>query len=286
MLIVKEISKKNPIIAGMVLLLIALLLRINDIFLLKIDELWGEIIISKLLGFILIISYTLYVKKNLGPMGLHKNRLGFSLVLGFIITFIIYLLSYVMEYTYLQIISQNPKLIIAAIDPKQGVKGGLFFAVWLLTGNIINSFMEEGLFRGLLIPKLLTRYSFVQANILQALLFGLWHLVWPLKDFFYDNTGMAAVLITGSSLFIATTINGFIWGYMYYKTNSLWVPWISHTLANSVLNLVHIKIDLGIDVTITYRGIFIIILGLISMIFINYINKKKNIKNLTAWNVN
>ena len=43
--------------------LICLILSIIDIFFLRIDELWGEIIISKALGFFIIVLYLWSLKK-------------------------------------------------------------------------------------------------------------------------------------------------------------------------------------------------------------------------------
>jgi hypothetical protein len=46
----------HPIVASLVLLAIALLLRIADIFIMRLHEIWGEILLSKALGFLAIIG--------------------------------------------------------------------------------------------------------------------------------------------------------------------------------------------------------------------------------------
>jgi membrane protease YdiL (CAAX protease family) len=130
--------------------------------------------------------------------------------------------------------SSNPSLQFAAIDPKAGVSGGFLFALWLVLGNFVNSFMEEGLFRGVMIPSCLTRLSFWQTNWLQAILFGAWHLPWALK---WYQTG---IIETPGEITMGVVVNffpqillGLVWGYMFLKTGSLWTPWIAHTLTNA-----------------------------------------------------
>lgn len=278
-----EQSRNNPIKAGLLILFFSLLFRINDIFILKIDELWGEIILSKSLGFVLILLFLFLAKKKINSIGIHEKDIKISLMIGVITTIAIYIISYGMEYFFASISDKNPTFQIYAIDPKQGVAGGLIFALWLVLGNIINAFMEEGLFRGLLIPQLLTKHSFWVANTIQAFFFGLWHLVWPIKDVLMGKTSVTGAIIMGSLLFLGTMISGFVWGYMFYKTNSLWTPLIAHFLANTILNLVHINSLSGLDSMIMIRSIAASNLGLISMIIIRHISRKYKLKNLEAW---
>jgi membrane protease YdiL (CAAX protease family) len=67
-----------------------------------------------------------------------------------VITVLPFIIAYTVEWILLQQLGQEPKLLFSAIDPKAGVTGGLF-ALWLVIGNFINSFMEEGLFRGVML---------------------------------------------------------------------------------------------------------------------------------------
>lgn len=249
----------------------------------KIDELWGEIILSKSFGFALIVLFLFLVRKNLYSIGIHTEAIKISLMIGGIMTLVIYIISYGIEYIVLLISEKNPLFVLSAIDPKQGVGGGVIFALWLIFGNIINSFMEEGLFRGLLIPQLLTKYSFWVANTIQALLFGFWHLVWPIKDILMGKTSISGAIILGSLLFLGTTINGFVWGYMFFKTNSLWTPLIAHFLTNTILNLVHINTLTGLNSTIMIRNVLASNLGLISLIIIKLISEKYKLRNAESW---
>jgi membrane protease YdiL (CAAX protease family) len=56
-------------------------------------------------------------------------------------------------------------LILRAVAPKTGMTGGAAFAFLLIAGNVINSLMEECLFRGLMLSHFLPRMRFATANL-------------------------------------------------------------------------------------------------------------------------
>lgn len=53
--------------------------------------------------------------------------------------------------------------------------------------------------------------------------------------------------------FIPMIFMGIVFGVMYYYTNSIWTPCISHFIINSVLNLVHVSINGELDSGLTIR---------------------------------
>lgn len=77
-----QISLQRPILISLVLFLIAAALRIVDIFGFRLDELLGEIILSKSLGLLLVIAYVWMAGRKLSDIGFHKRELGKSLLLG------------------------------------------------------------------------------------------------------------------------------------------------------------------------------------------------------------
>jgi membrane protease YdiL (CAAX protease family) len=121
---------------------------------------------------------------------------------------------------------QAPRLMFAAIDPKAGVAGGALFALWLVAGNVVNSFMEEGLFRGVMLNLNRLRLTLAKANGLQALLFGAWHLVWVIK---WYQTGVVStpgeISLGVVANFLPQICLGLVWGYAYLKTGNLWAAW-------------------------------------------------------------
>lgn len=277
--------KKSPIFTAFSILVIALLLRLNDLFILKIDELLGEIIVSKFLGFILILLSMLFIKRSMSTIGFNKNHFWFCICLGFLVNLAVYIISYGIEGFVLLLNNQNPQMIFSAIDPKQGINGGVIFGIWLIIGNIINALMEEGLFRGLFLPALKTRFSFWKANIFQALLFGIWHLVWPLKNFLTGEQSLLGASMYGLVLMLGTVTFGFIWGYMFEKTNSLWTAIAAHFAADTIQNILHIQSNSGLDVMVSLRGTFASLLGLGSIFLIKWITTKYKLSHLLSWDI-
>jgi uncharacterized protein len=155
------------------------LFRLIDIFVLRLDERLGEIILSKALDFALIVLFFWLAGRKLRDIGLHASGLAPSLFIGASVALIALLVGYVVEILVLS--GSSASLQFAAIDPKAGVSGGFMFATFLVLRNFANSFMEEGLFRGVMIPLFRTRLSSWQAIWLQAVLFGAWHLPWAMK---------------------------------------------------------------------------------------------------------
>jgi membrane protease YdiL (CAAX protease family) len=171
---IKRITFQSPILTGVILMLIALLFRLIDIFVLRLDERLGEIILSKSLGFLLVFGFVWAIGRKPGAIGFHREKLWESLLIGVVITVPPFLIAYTVEWIVLGQMGQEPRLLFSAVDPKAGVTSGLLFALWLVIGNFINSFMEEGLFRGVMLNLNRIRLSFSKSNGLQAALFGIW----------------------------------------------------------------------------------------------------------------
>ncbi|HWI61342.1 MAG TPA: CPBP family intramembrane glutamic endopeptidase [Symbiobacteriaceae bacterium] len=241
------------------LLAAALLLRIIDIFVLRLDERWGEIILSKSLGFALLLFFAR------GDLAFHARSLGRSLAVALMAFVPIYLMAYGLQFAVLAKAGKQPALVLAAIDPKTGLAGGLLFAAWLLLGNVINSCMEEGLFRGVL----LSRFTFPWANLAQAALFALWHLVWPLKDLL---SGRSGVLGEAAGLLAATFIAGLVYGVLYLRTGNLWAPWLAHTINNTVLNFIHIRTAAGLDADVGARNVALVAGLLLTLPLLTYLS--------------
>lgn len=116
----------------------------------------------------------------------------------------------------------------------------------IVAGNFINSFMEEGLFRGVMLNLNRTRLSFAKSNWLQAALFGAWHLAWVVKSYQTGRVSTPGEICLGVvANFLPQICLGLVWGYAYLKTDNLWT--IAHTLTNTMLNLLHVATVDGMD---------------------------------------
>lgn len=281
----KRNTFQKPILTGIVLMSIALLFRLIDIFVLRLDERWGEIILSKSLGFCLVLLFVWAIDRKPDSIGFHGRRLGEGLLIGIVITILPFVVAYTVEVLVLQRMGQEPRLLFSAIDPKAGVTGGLLFALWLVIGNFINSFMEEGLFRGVMFNLHRIRLSIGKSNWLQALLFGTWHLVWVVK---WYQTGIVStpgeISMGVVANFLPQICLGLVWGYAYLKTDNLWTAWIAHTLTNTTLNLLHVATLDAMDPGMSIRMTTFSIVSLLMMFLIRYLSSRRNLPESMVWN--
>jgi uncharacterized protein len=156
----------HPIVASLVWLAIALLLRMADIFILRLHEVWGEILLSKALGFLAIVGYLWFTRQELRTIGWQARHVRRSILISVAVTAFALFAAYATEYAYLALQGQQPTLMMMAqshsIIPNALFKGGIAFGLWLIFGNCVNSLMEEGLFRGVLI----SHQSIIDVNLL------------------------------------------------------------------------------------------------------------------------
>lgn len=283
MKLIKHITFSKPILTGIILMLIALVFRLVDIFILRLDELWGEIILSKALGFCLVLLFLWLIGRKPAAIGLEISQFGRGLCIGAVLALLPFIFAYTIEWYALTQSGEKPGLLLAGIDPKAGVSGGVLFGLWLVIGNFINAFMEEGLFRGVMLKLFRIKLPFLQANGLQALLFGAWHLVWVAK---WYQTGSITTPgeISGAFVnnFLPQLLMGLVWGYTFLKTGNLWIPWTAHTITNTVLNLVHITTVSGMDEGMTIRMLSFIIISFLMLFVVKGVGKRWDLKEMTA----
>jgi membrane protease YdiL (CAAX protease family) len=278
-----EWSLRHTILLPIILFIIAAVFKILDVFVFHIDERLGEIIISKSLGFLLVVAYLWLVGKSVRAIGLHGRFVDKSLIIGSTGIILILLFSYGLQFGILVGAGKEPSLVFTAIDPTAGVTGGVAFAMFLLVGNLINSFMEEGLFRGVMLRHFRVSLSFWRANLLQAAFFGIWHLNWPIKQFLTGQLDAGGLASQSFIIFVATGIVGFALGYLYLKTGNLWGPWIMHTINNSVQNMVHIQTIDGLDSDMMVFQIALTLSLVAIILFFRALTKRFQTPELKPW---
>jgi len=285
-------SINRPILVCFILFIIALIFRIIDIFVLRLDDRLGEIILSKSLGFILVVLFLYLAGKSLSYIGLNKQKVARAFFIGGVGMLLIFIVACGIQLAYLNLAGQKAALVLTAADLYSGTSGSsVFFILLLLVGNVINSFMEEGLFRGLMLRHFLSRFSFLKANLLQATFFATWHFVQPIKHYQTGSTDLMGALMESVVIFISSGIIGLVFGYLYYKTNSLWTPWIAHFINNSILNFFYIQIDGELNSLLSIsRQEFIVLLALyfiglfLLIIWTRYFSRRFKMQNVKPWN--
>lgn len=270
--------EKYPIYTCVILFFLAMSFRVNDIFVLKLDEIWGEIALSKMIGFFIIIAFLYLMRNGIKDVGLHFENFNKNMFYGLGLIIIPFIFAYIFEILYLKFNGYSPELFFSAINDSLngiGVKGGFIFGVWLILGNVINSFMEEGLFRGIMINVSSKKFTKLKANIFQALLFGLWHIVWPIKAVITGSMSVSNAVVFAVGYIILSGLIGFTFGLLYIGTNSLWGAFFAHTFNNTVLNFVHVRTSSGVNEFQNIRVILItiIFLALVLLTKKHYLSK-------------
>jgi membrane protease YdiL (CAAX protease family) len=199
-------------------------------------------------------------------------------------TIFAFVIGYAFEFILALLQKAQPRLYLEAVDSKMGVTGGLVFALWLLTGNFVNSIMEEGLFRGAMGRLARIRLSFWWATLFQAFVFSIWHLPWVLKYYQLgeiNSGGELAMSIFFNS--VPQLLIGIIYGYMYLKTGSLWGPFIAHVLNNSIANILHIVTVNGMDTGFPMRMSVYTIAMAFSLIWVKRVAEKNQLTEAKPW---
>ena len=280
-------SLHYPVQIAMLLFIIIFLLRVIEVFVLRLDELWGEVFLTKFLGFLLIVAYLLLVKRKVQDIGYHANYLFPSLSIAIIIMAISLSFSYLAEWFYLVQRGFQPSLIIAplsnALDSEYALRGGFLFGLWLIFGNTVNSLMEEGLFRGVMVTHFRMRLSFWKTNFIQAFLFGIWHIIWPLKAYLLEQMSIQEAIFASIGYIFSSGIIALVLGYLFLKTGNLWAPWLAHTINNTILNLVHTVSSEGYNPGFMVRMGVLPFIALLTLFLIQWMARYYQLPALKRW---
>lgn len=232
----KDYSLEKPVISIICVFLICSASRIIDIFILRLDEPpVNEILLSKVLGLIILLTYLRIIHSGFRNIGFNTSHLMKNIFIGGTFVFLGLAVIYGSQYGYLMLKGANPYLAI-----QHHTLLSIFISV--IAGNIVNALMEEGLFRGAMTTQFVNYVPFWKANAIQAAIFGIWHIVWPIKDFYLgkvNSVGAVAGMCAGE-IFI-TFLMGFTMGYLFYTTGSIWTAFTWHFVMNFTQNILVVR---------------------------------------------
>ena len=139
--------------------------------------------------------------------------------------------------------------------------------------------MEEGVFRGLFIRTLSETKPFVQANFIAAFLFGIWHIVMPIRSYIHGEMSFAAMVLMGIGYMILSGIMGIKWGLLYRITGNIWVGLGDHLFNNTVAaNMLHVISAKGTDELQIVRIMAAQIISFVFVLIIHYYKNRKGRK--------
>lgn len=237
----------------MAIFTLCLSLRLVEYFLIETDKtVIGENVLHKAVG--IIILAVVLKRKDLtwGDIGFKKNRFVINILKGLLLGSVCFALSYGAELLILAL-QGNPahlEIYISSFSlTGSQIKniGFGFFALCVLF-NVINVWMEEGVFRGLFIKKLSETKTFMKANLIAAFLFGVWHIVMPIRSCFNGEMTFASMVLMSVGYIILSGIMGIKWGLLYRITGNVWVGLGDHLFNNTVAtNMLHVVSSKGAD---------------------------------------
>ena len=166
---------------------ICLSVRFVEYFLIETDKTAiGENVLHKVIGIILLALVLKMVNLSWSDIGFHRNGFAGGILKGLLLGSVCFAISYGLELAIF-ILQGNPvhlELYISSFSLTGSQINNTDFVFFLLCVlfNVINVWMEEGFFRGLFMKTLSETKPFMQANYIAAFLFGVWHIVMPIRS--------------------------------------------------------------------------------------------------------
>lgn len=270
--------RKHPVIACWFIFMICAAARIFEYFFIRTDESFlAENFIHKLFGIFLLFVILSISKMKWKDIGFVNDHVIGNCSKGILLGCVCFAIAYGMECLILYITNQNVKLEFYAsgfsLNGGMERQTGILFVLMCIVFNMINVWMEEGVFRGLF-AKFLENIPYIKAVVLIAFLFGIWHWVMPFRDYLEGNASFPNLLIMGIGYIILAGIMSIKWSMLYSLTGSLWMGLGDHLFNNVIVtNLVHVISNNEADNMQIVR----ILLGqLISFVIVLVFYMKKN----------
>ena len=277
-------TKLKTILAVLIIYVICFAFRALEYFVIRTDQtFFGEAFIHKLIGIGLLVAAIFVFRYKFSDVGLKTGKSFLDILKGLAFGIVVFIIAYGVEIIILAASNnlQAVELYVTAysVDAGEEVKRtGIFFLICVI-GNIINVLMEEGVFRGLFQKMLSDKYKFVVAGIIASVLFGLWHIMAPLRSFI-DGNKSAGGFIGESMMLIGTSaLVGFKFAMMGKLTGNLYMGMGDHFVNNTIVNILHVTnkeneadnlmvIRISIAQSVSFTAVLV-------WFIIDYIKKKK-----------
>ncbi len=245
--------KCKPTNLCMIIFMLCLSVRFVEYFLIETDKTAiGENVFHKVVGIIILAVILKGSNFTWSDIGFQRNSFAGSILKGLLLGSVCFAISYGLELAIF-ILQGNPahlEIYISSFSLTGSQIKNTDFVFFLLCVlfNIINVWMEEGVFRGLFIKTFSEAKPFMQANFIAAFLFGIWHIVMPIRSYVNGEMSFAAMVLMGIGYIILAGIMGIKWGLLYRITGNIWVGLGDHLFNNTVAaNMLHVVSLKGAD---------------------------------------
>ena len=245
--------EKNRIKNSIYIFLICLAVHAFEVLFIRTDEtFFAECFINKVFGIVLLY----FLLKSLGSkwrdIGFIKEKFFTNCLKGFLVCLVFYTIGFLAEFIILNA-QGNPghmEFFVTGFSLTGNVvkQTGIGFVLMCICFNIINVWMEEGLFRGFFITYISKEQSAKAALYISAILFGIWHLVTPLRSVIDGEMSVGTFFGMSIGYIILSALMGIKWGLMYQYSGTIWIGLADHFFNNCVItNLLHVVTSTGVD---------------------------------------
>lgn len=227
--------------------------RFVEYFLIETDKTAiGENVLHKVVGIIILALVLKRVNLSWSNIGFQRDGFVSGILKGLLLGSVCFAVSFGLELGILALQGNPAHLEIYissfSLTGSQIKNTDFVFFLLCVLFNIVNVWMEEGVFRGLFIRTLSETKPFMQANYIAAFLFGVWHIVMPIRSCINGEMSFAAMILMGIGYIILAEIMGIKWGILYRITGNLWAGLGDHLFNNIVAtNMLHVVSLKGAD---------------------------------------
>lgn len=227
--------------------------RFAEYFLMETDKTAiGENVLHKVVGIMILAMILKNAKLTWGDIGFQRSGFVSGILKGLLLGSVCFTISYGLELAIWALQGEPAYFEVYissfSLTGSQVKNTELLFFVLCTIFNVVNVWMEEGVFRGLFIKTLSEAKPFMKANFVAAFLFGIWHIVMPLRGYMNDEMSFAAMVLLSVGYMILAGIMGIKWGLLYRMTGNIWVGLGDHLLNNTVVtNMLHVISPNGAD---------------------------------------
>lgn len=243
---------RSPLLSVLVIYILCFIFRMIEYFMIRTDQtLLGEAIIHKIAGIIILWIAIKMLSSDFEFIGFKRKGIFKNFAFGLLFGISVFAAAYGAE--ILIAVSQGNFQSLQfyvssyAVDKNIGNQTGILFFLICIVGNIVNVLMEEGVYRGLFQKILQQKYKFIAAAIICSILFGAWHVIGPIRNYYDGLSSMGGMAANIFMLVITSSLVGFKAAMITKLTGSLYMAMGDHFVNNTIVNILHVTSYTGAD---------------------------------------
>lgn len=243
---------RSPLLSVLAIYILCFIFRMIEYFIIRTDQtLLGEAIIHKIAGIIILWIAIKMLSTDFEYIGFKRKGIFKNFTFGLLFGISVFAAAYGAE--ILIAVSQGNFQSLQfyvssyAVDKNIGNQTGILFFLICIVGNIVNVLMEEGVYRGLFQKILQQKYRFIAAAIICSILFGAWHVIGPIRNYYDGLSSMGGMAGNIFMLVITSGLVGFKAAMITKLTGSLYMAMGDHFVNNTIVNILHVTSYTGAD---------------------------------------